>query len=406
MALQAESFVNAIREDTQNKDLLFAGTELGIYVSFDAGDHWQSLQLNLPVTSVRDMTIHGDDLVVATHGRSFWILDDITSMRQINPQAPASTVLYKPATAVRVDNDVFLGTPLPPEEPTAKNPPDGAIVDYYLRSPARNVTLEISDSSGKLVRRFVSGARKEAPHPPLAIAERWLPKPAVLESSAGSHRFVWDLRWGSSGANAEIDEEGFGAPRGPRAVPGAYQIKLTVDGASFTQPLRVEMDPRAQVTNAELNEQLRLGLEIFGELRNSRRALAEMGAVQKRLSEVKAKVPPKNIRLLTQVANLEAAIIRIEKGEKTSPGSIAGLESASTALSATLRVVESSDRTIPSQVIELYQEADRVAKAGIGEWTQIKSTQIGPLNDALKKAGTATIQISEIGREEEYAMSE
>ncbi|MGC2111522.1 MAG: hypothetical protein WA655_18545 [Candidatus Korobacteraceae bacterium] len=405
--IAGQSFVNAIREDTQNKNLLFAGTELGIYASFDAGDHWQSLQLNLPVTSVRDMTIHGDDLVVATYGRSFWIMDDITPLRQINPQAStANAVLYKPTTAIRVDNDVFLGTPLPPEEPTAKNPPDGAIVDYYLRSTAKNVTLEIFDSSGKPVRRFVSGARKEAPHPPLAIAERWLPKPTVLESNGGSHRFVWDLRWGSSGANAEIDEEGFGAPRGPRATPGSYQIKLTVDGVSFTQPLQVQMDPRAQVTSAELNEQLRLGLEIFGEIHSSRKTFAEMGAVKKRLAEVKAKVPPKNIRLLTQVANLEAAIIRIEKGEKTGPGSIAGLESANTGLAAALRVVETSDRTIPAQVIELYQEADRVAKTSITEWTQIKSTQIGPLNEALKKAGAATIQVSEIGREEDYAMSE
>ena len=123
----------------RSKGLLFAGTELGIYVSFDDGDHWQPLQLNLPVTSVRDITIHGDDLVIATYGRSFWILDDITPLRQMSAQAPAASArLYKPATAVRVDNDVFLGTPLPPEEPTAKNPPDGAIIDYYLPAAAKS----------------------------------------------------------------------------------------------------------------------------------------------------------------------------------------------------------------------------------------------------------------------------
>ena len=132
----ATSFVNAIREDTQRQGLLFAGTELGVYVSFDDGDHWQPLQLNLPVTSVRDMTIHGDDLVIATHGRAFWILDNITPLRQIKAQVQAAKArLYRPATAVRVDNDVFLGSPFPPEEPMAKNPPDGAMIDYYL--PAR-----------------------------------------------------------------------------------------------------------------------------------------------------------------------------------------------------------------------------------------------------------------------------
>ncbi len=221
MALRRTSFVNAIREDTEKKGLLFAGTELGVYVSFDDGDHWQRLQLNLPATSVRDITIHGDDLAIATYGRSFWILDDITLLRQVNPQAAAGAQLYKPATAIRVDNDVFLGSPLPPEEPVARNPPDGAIVDYYLPAAAKSVTLEIFDSSGKLMRRYVGGAMKEQPHPPMAIAERWLPKPVVLEKTAGAHRFIWDLRWGTSGPNPETeDEEGFGAPRGPRATAG------------------------------------------------------------------------------------------------------------------------------------------------------------------------------------------
>ena len=124
-----QSFVNAIREDTKQKGLLFAGTELGIYVSFDNGDRWQPLQLNLPVASIRDIAIHGDDLIVATHGRAFWILDDITPLREIasRPPSAGNARLYQPATAVRVDNDVFLGSPLPPEEPAAKNPPDGAV---------------------------------------------------------------------------------------------------------------------------------------------------------------------------------------------------------------------------------------------------------------------------------------
>ena len=169
----------------------------------------------------------------------------------------------------------------------AKNPPDGAIVDYYLPAAAKSVTLEISDSTGKLVRRYSSGQKQEQPHPPMAIAERWLPKPVVLENAAGAHRFVWDLRWGSSGGNPEIEEEeGFGAPRGPRAAPGNYQLKLTVDGKALTQPLKVEMDPRSQATRAELEEQLRLGLEFFAEVRSSRKALAEIAAVKKRLSEI------------------------------------------------------------------------------------------------------------------------
>ena len=404
--IAAHHFVNVIREDTARKGLLFAGTELGIYISFDDGDHWQPLQLNLPVTSVRDITIHGDDLVIATYGRSFWILDDITPLRQMDAQTPLHNTLYMPATAIRVDNDVFLGSPLPPEEPTAKNPPDGAIVDYYLVATAKNVALEICDPGGKLVRRFVSGARREPKHPPLAIAERWLPKPVVLENAAGAHRFVWDLRWASAGANAEIEEEGRGAPRGPRAVPGDYQLKLIVDGQSFTQPLKLEMDPRSQATTAELNEQLRVGLEIFGAVQNSRRTLAEIGAVKKRLSEIEVQSLKQHPELLSQVTTMQSAIDNIEKGERAIPGSIAGLAAASTGLAAALRVVESSDRPIPSQAIELYEQADRVAKSATAQWTDLKSTKLPKFNDALKKAGVAAIQISEVEREMDDSASE
>lgn len=398
--IAAKSFVNAVREDTERKGLLFAGTELGIYVSFDDGDHWQPLQLNLPVTSVRDMTVHGDDLIVATYGRSFWILDDITLLRQIDAQAQATRVrLYRPATAIRIDNDVFLGSPLPPEEPTAKNPPDGAIVDYYLPSAVRNVTLEIFDAGGKLVRHYASGERKPQKQPQLAIAERWIPKPVVLENTSGAHRFIWDLRWASTGA-AELDEEdGRGAPRGPRVIPGEYQLKLTVDGASFTQPLKVEMDPRSQATSTQLNDQLRVGLQIFGEVQMTRKALTEIGAVKKRLAEIESQSLKQHPELLSQVSGLQSAIAKIEKGGHSTPGAISGLESANSGLAAALRVVESGNRVIPSQALELYREADEVAKAKLAEWGDLKTTQIPKLNGALQKAGVGAIQISMIDRE-------
>ncbi len=404
--MAGNSFVNAIREDTEVKGLLYAGTELGIYVSFNDGDQWQPLQLNLPVTSVRDITIHQDDLIIATHGRSFWILDDITPLRQMSSQSAGAPRLYKPSMAVRIDNDVFLGSPLPPEEPVAKNPPDGAIIDYYLPSVAKTVKLEIFDSTGKLVRSFSAGQKKQAPHPPMAIAEIWIPKPVVLENTVGSHRFVWDLRWGSSGANAEIDEEGFGAPRGPRAAPGNYQLKLTVDGSPLTQPLKLTMDPRSQATVAELNEQLRLGLEIFSELRAARKALAEIGAVKKQIAALPAQFLSKHQETLGEVTSLNGQIERIEKGEKAAPGAVSGLDSASMGLGAALRVVENSDRAIPSQAIELYQEADRVAKSGIADWTRVKNEQLSRLNESLKKAGQGAIQISEIEREVEFLLSQ
>jgi photosystem II stability/assembly factor-like uncharacterized protein len=401
-----QTSVNAIRQDTQKKSLLFAGTELGIHVSFDDGDHWQSLQLNLPVTSVRDITIHGDDLAVATHGRSFWVLDNITPLRQMGAQEQSVRArLYEPATAVRIDNDVFLGSPLPPEEPVSKNPPDGAVIDYYLKSAAKEVKLEIFDPNNKLVRRFSSSQKREERYPPLPIAERWLPKPVVLENSAGAHRFVWDLRWSSSGTSEEVEDEGYGAPRGPRAVPGTYQLKLIVDGEILIQNLRVEIDPRARAAAAELQDQLRLGLEIFGEVHRARRALAEIGAVKKRLSEVKQQLAGKNPEILEQVTAVETAIMHIERGSKA-PNAIAGLETASNGMSSALRVVEGSDRTIPSQAIDVYRESADAAKRAIAEWAQIKAAELTKLNHALLHAGIDTIQVSEIERAVEDFMTE
>jgi photosystem II stability/assembly factor-like uncharacterized protein len=397
--IATHSFVNAVRQDTQRKGLLFAGTELGIYVSFDDGDHWQALQLNLPVTSIRDITIHGDDLIVATFGRSFWILDNISPLRQIDARpGNANTRLFQPAATIRIDNDVFLGSPLPPEEPTAKNPPDGAMIDYYLKSPAKEVKLEIFDAGNKLVRRFSSGQKPEEKRPPVAIADRWLSKPAVLENAAGMHRLVWDLRWSSSGTDESEEDEGFGAPPGPKVRPGIYIVKLAVDNTTFTQNLKVEMDPRSRATKGDLDEQQRLGLEMFGEARRTRRALAEIGVVKKHLDDLKTQLAGKNPELLTQITGLEAAITSIEKGSKEAARSM-GLETASTGLASALRMVESSDRAVPSQAIELYQQSDEAAKVGIAKWTKLKSTHLAQLNAVLQKAGVAPIQISQMERE-------
>ena len=391
----SSSFLNAIREDTQKQGLLFAGTELGVYVSFDDGDHWQPLQLNLPVTPVRDMTIHGDDLVIATHGRAFWILDNIKPLRQIAALTqPAQARLYAPATAVRIDNDVFLGSPFPPEEPMAKNPPDGAMIDYYLPSGAAAVKLEIFDAKGTLVRRYVSGERKREKLLPLPIAERWLPKPAVLESTAGMHRFVWDLRWNSSGTEEELEDEGYGAPRGPRVTPGTYQAKLTVDGMTLTQPLQVEMDPRSKATAAELDEQLSLGLEIFGEVRRSRQALSELRATTTSLGKLKEQLKGQP-QLLAQAEKLEAAIGVIEKGSKAAPDAM-GLEAASSGLQSVLRVVEGGDRTIPEQAIEVYRLTDKAASNRTAEWNTLKNRDLAEFNRALEKGGWHRIEVSAI----------
>ena len=241
-------FLRAVREDTEQRNLLFAGTEFGIYVSFDAGDTWQPLNLNLPVTSIRDLTLNGSDLIVATHGRSFWVLDDIAPLRQAAEAQNARAYLYAPPPAVRVDNDGFLGTPLPPEEPQASNPPNGAILDYYLQA-TRKRSLQILDAQGHVLRHFSSNDKVNVARPLLPIAERWFPKPQVLEASAGEHRFVWDLASGGSGTGMDDDDDDSAAvPPGPRVPPGTYTVRLTVDGVQMDRPLRVTMDPRVDAT--------------------------------------------------------------------------------------------------------------------------------------------------------------
>ena len=400
----ATSFLNAIREDTARQGLLFAGTELGVYVSFDDGDHWQPLQLNLPAASVRDLTIHGDDLVIATNGRAFWILDNISPLRQIGDQAQATKAgLYRPATAIRVDNDAFLGSPFPPDEPMANNPPDGAVIDYYLPAKAAALKLEIFDAKGTLVRRYASRQMKAKELPPLPIAPRWFPKPVALEGGAGMHRFVWDLRWNSSGTGEEFEDEEYGAPRGPRVVPGQYQVKLTMDGEAFSQSLPVKMDPRSKATSLELEQQLKLALEIFGEVRRGRQALAELRTAKESLGKLKEqlKVQP---QLLAQAEKLEAAMGAIEKGSKPESKEM-GLEAAGSGLQSVLRVVEGGDRTTPEQAIEVYRLSDEAAKSRIAQWKKLKTSEIDEFNRAVKKAGLHPIEISAIEVEVESPMS-
>jgi hypothetical protein len=398
------SFLNAVREDPQQRGLLFAGTERGVSVSFDDGDHWQPLQKNLPVTSVRDLTIHGDDLVIATHGRAFWVMDNITPLRQLAAGVKADKpYLFSPAVAVRVDNDVFLGSPFPPEEPMSKNPPDGAVIDYYLPANAQKVTLEIFDAKGASVRRFVSGEMKPQKSPPLPIAPQWLPKPVMLESDAGMHRFVWDYRWSSSGTSEEVEDEGFFAPRGPRVIPGSYQVKLTVDGTTLDAPMQVQMDPRSKATAAELEQQQSLGLEIFGQVRRSRQTLAEMTAVGGSLSKLVSDLKDKP-QLKGQAEKLVAAIAAIQKGAKSAPDAM-GLEAASGGLQSALRVVESGDRMTPQQAIEVYQVSEKAANAGIDEWRTLKSGELAGFNRELEKVGLKPVQVSAIELEVEELLA-
>jgi len=404
--IAADSFVRGIREDTGRMGLLFAGTELGVYLSFDDGDEWQSLQLNLPFTSVRDLTIHGEDLIVATHGRSFWILDNITPLRQAADAAKANAFwLYHPAPAVRIDNDSFTGTPLPPEEPTGENPPSGAVIDYFLKSPASTVSLEIIDPHQKVVHRFSSEDKRPEKRPPLPIAERWFPKPEVLQTNPGMHRFVWNLTWSSSGGPGVDEESEYRTPSGPKVVPGKYTVKLTVDGRLQTQPLTVVMDPRSPATSDTLEQQLQISQQIFADTMEARRALAEIDSLRKRLTDLEQKIDAKDSTIKSALVDAQSEISKIVTKHETIPGRSAGLQDAFADMAAALRVVEGGDRAVPSQAIAVYNESKQRARTAIAEWSDFKTITLPRLNQKLTEGNLAPIAISEIEQEVQFLMS-
>lgn len=263
--------VNVVREDPRQPGLLFAGTEKTVYFSVDDGAHWQSLRRNLPPSSVRDLVLHEDDLVVGTHGRSIWILDNIAPLREVAKAVKAERAfLFTPPVAIRVRWNHFSDTPLPPEEPTGQNPPDGAILDYHLRANAGQVSLEIVDGQGNTVRRFAHDDPPEAidttalPHPTY-----WMRPTQPLGTSAGHHRFVWDLRYAPppgvarSFAIAAVYRRTPSGPLGPFVPPGRYTVRLKVDGSVYERPLEVRLDPRVVLSDADVQLQTEYAMRCY-----------------------------------------------------------------------------------------------------------------------------------------------
>lgn len=290
---------NVIREDPKKKGLLFAGTENQVYVSFDNGDHWQSLRLNMPAISVRDLKIKGDDLVAATHGRGFWILDDITPLRQIdNEVAQSKVTLFRPEVATRVRWG--MNPPTAWRMPAMKNPPPGAIIDYYLgRNVKGPVTLDILDARGEVVRHY-STTDPEAPIPAdkLIVPAYWQRPPMNLSTKAGEHRFLWDMHYDPiPGVTPELDSDQVvmhDTPRkatSPWVMPGRYTVRLTVDGHSYSQPLKVRMDPRVRTSITDLKKQFTLAKHAYDETMVGVKALGQIRNVQRQLKSRKKQSP-------------------------------------------------------------------------------------------------------------------
>ncbi|MEZ4896016.1 MAG: glycoside hydrolase [Saprospiraceae bacterium] len=262
--------VNVVREDPVRPGLLYAGTERTVYFSTDDGDHWQSLQQNLPSSSIRDLVVHDKDLVIGTHGRSIWILDDVTPLRQLQAASLQANQLFRPEPALRVRNNVFSDTPLPPEEPTGQNPPDGAIIDYYLAHPAQSVIVDVLDSQDKVIRSYSSDDKPEMlDSTGLPFPTYWIRPSQTIGTRAGHHRMVWDIHHSPPpGVQrgytiAAVYHNTPSSPPGPWAAPGNYTIRLTVDGQSMEQPIEVVLDPRVSVPEADIDYQSDYSLRCY-----------------------------------------------------------------------------------------------------------------------------------------------
>ncbi|MDO8369085.1 MAG: DUF1080 domain-containing protein, partial [Saprospiraceae bacterium] len=261
--------INTVREDPFQRGLLYAGSENAVYVSFDDGDHWQSLRLNMPATSIRDLVVKDDDLVVGTHGRSFWILDNITPLRQHDVAQREGAILYKPQTAYRVRWNMNTDTPLPQEEPAGQNPPDGAMIDYYLPGDAKNISLKIKDNTGAVIRNY----SPIDPAPDVAGVNfplYWIRPFQTLSRKKGAHRFCWDMRYDPIQGRdpnfpiSAIYGQTAPVPNAPWVMPGMYKVLLEVDGQAFEQPLKVMMDPRVTTRMEDLQKQFDLSVRAGG----------------------------------------------------------------------------------------------------------------------------------------------
>jgi photosystem II stability/assembly factor-like uncharacterized protein len=398
--------VNTVREDPQRKGLLFAGTERTVYVSFDDGDYWQSLRLNLPATSIRDLVIHGDDIVVGTHGRSFWILDNITPLRQVNSEAVGADVhFFAPQVTYRMRRDNNTDTPLPPEEPAGRNPPDGAMLDYFLRSAANELEIEIVDSVGKVVRKFSSADKPEAvDEKKLNIPTYWIRPQHILSTAPAMHRFMWDLHYPAPESVkheypiSAIYRDTPRSPLGPAVLPGSYTVKITVDGKSYTQALTVNMDPRVKASEDDLRRQFELEIGIVEAMNQSYDALQQVRNLREQLKTAKARA--KEARLMRDIDSLDQKAAELEGSEggwgalflSTPEGK--SLTRLNVGLNTLFAAVDSADTAPTETENTTFHDVEITLKGQLTLWNEFKTEDVAALNAQLRKSRLPPVNLS------------
>ena len=405
--------VNTVREDPERQGLLFAGTELSVYVSFDDGNHWQSLKQNLPPTSIRDLVIRGDDVVIGTHGRSFWILDNITPLRQLNNQvARASAYLFRPQVTYRVRRDNNTDTPLPPEEPAGQNPPDGVMIDYWLGPNVSGpVVLRITDASGQPVRLF-SSADKPQPinEKDFNVPMYWVGPSRTLSAVPGMHRFVWDLTY----PPPEVLTRDFPMsaiyhdtplyPLGATVLPGKYTLTLEVTAregafkvAGFLppQPFEIRMDPRVKISPDDLRAQFELDRKIADALHHDYEALQQVKSLRAQLKSLAGKNLSAKLKAAADTLEGKAAALEGTEGEygtnflSTPPGR--NLARLNTGFSMLLSALDSADAAPTTQQSATFGELAKALEEQLAAWNQIKTKDLPALNEQLRKAGLPSL---------------
>ena len=385
------SFVRALRESDHKRGLLFAATETSVHVSFDDGDHWQSLRLNLPTTAFYDLSIHDGDLIAATYGRGIWILADTSPLEQLTAElAAGQVVLFRPRTATRVQSNINQDTPFPPEVPHGENPPQGVVIDYFLKQPAQNVQLQILDAEGGLVRSYSNAPIRPLDQPLPPASAFWARPSRPLPQTAGEHRVNWDMRYPTPPAlffdqsSGAVPEDTAFVPEGPLALPGDYKVELTVDGVSYVKPVALKQDPRlddSPATIEGMRRQLALSQQIIAVMSASKSAYELAQGLDAKLSSLGAGVSSKSVKTQrTRIAELAGTIddasIGLSGGSYAVPP-VKGPTSFSRIngqASALLEMVEStSDQAPVPSLYRTYSDLCRDLHATSGAWAALQA---------------------------------
>jgi photosystem II stability/assembly factor-like uncharacterized protein len=393
-----------VREDHSNRNLVFAALDAGVFVSFNGGEQWQSLELNMPAAWCRDLAIEQNDLIVATYGRALWALDDINPLRELAENASrvasSNAYLFAPAPAIRMQWDTYTDTPLNPDVPAAANPPDGASIDYYLKSaPAGEIKLEVFDAAGKLVREYSSGSAASLGYK-VNVPDYWLAPAPVLPKDAGLHRFIWDLRYPDPeqllytyyGIHVNYFEYTLAdhaiphntpwhEPQGPMVVPGQYEVRLTVGGVTYRQPITVKLDPRLDVSTQELQRQLDLAQKVAVSMSATYQGYNQAAKLHLELTALIASLTEtgKSPEALAAAKALDVKALGLTDAAGPPPG----LGPMNRDLTRLMIAVDQSDTPPASSVVETFTGMCEEGHAALGRWNELRLNDVPKLNAML-----------------------